>query len=134
MSDGRLTAVVLECSPYSDEDQPMTEFDLALDFLQNYVRASAAAAEQGESIDDRREFQRHCEPLGVEPTPQRMELVRDMAGVVKECLADDIEAYDSGDGEEEAEETQHLIPASSLAAGLERYGWRIAYLNKDVRT
>ena len=108
----------------------MTEFDLALEFLQTYVRASAAAAEVGESIDDQQEFERHCSPLGVEATAQRMELVRDMAGVVKECLVDenDIE-LDANDADEE---TQHLIPASCLAAGLERYGWRVEYLNKDV--
>ncbi|MBA3312444.1 MAG: hypothetical protein M3552_03840 [Planctomycetota bacterium] len=100
----------------------MTEFDLALDFLQNYVRASAEAAEQGEAIDDQREFHRHCDPLGVEVTPQRVELVRDMAGVVKECLV----------VEEAEDESRHVIPASSLAEGLERYGWRIAYLNQDV--
>ena len=108
----------------------MTEFDLALDFLQNYVKASAAAAEHGESIDDQREFQRHCHPLGIEATPQRMELVRDMAGVVKECLIDEVEQIE----DVQDDETQHLIPATSLAAGLERYGWRIAYLNKDVRS
>jgi hypothetical protein len=101
----------------------MTEFDLALDFLQNYVRASAEAAEQGESVDDQAEFRRHCDPLGVEVTPERVELVRDMAGVVKECLVVD-EAND---------ESRHVIPASCLAEGLERYGWRISYLNQDVQ-
>ncbi len=100
----------------------MTEFDLALDFLQNYVRASAEAAEQGHSVDDTEQFHRHCDPLGVAVTPQRVELVRDMAGVVKECLV----------VEEAADESRHVIPASSLAEGLERYGWRISYLNQDV--
>ena len=105
----------------------MTEFELALDFLQAYVRAAVAAAEKGEPIDDAQEFRRYCDGLGVEITPERVELTRDLAGVIKECLARDV-ADETGDGEEDT----HLIAASCLLEGLEAYGWRLEYLEKDV--
>lgn len=109
----------------------MTEFELALDFLQLYVRAAVAAAERGEPVDDAHEFRRYCDGLGVEVTPERIELTHDLAGVVKECLAsDDVDTcdIDGGDGGSET----HLIAAASLLDGLERYGWRLSFLGKDV--
>jgi hypothetical protein len=105
----------------------MTEFELALDFLQAYVQAAVAAAEKGEAIDDAREFRRYCHGLGVEITPERVDLTRDLAGVIKECLARDTHEESEG-----SDEDTHLIAASCLLEGLETYGWRLSYLQKDV--
>ena len=102
----------------------MNEFELALGFLQAYVQAAVAAAERGEPIDDAREFRRYCSEFGVEITPERVELTRDLAGVIKECLA--------SDDTEEGDEDTHLIAAGRLLEGLEIYGWRGEYLEKDV--
>ena len=98
----------------------MTEFDVALDFLQAYVKAATEAAEQGNSIDDGAEFRDFCGDRGIEPTDQRRELIHDLAGVVKECIT-------RGEDSE-----QYLIPASCLADGLEQHGWRRRYLNRDI--
>ena len=105
------------------EGRPVTEFDLALGFLQSYIRAAVSAAEEGESLDDAREFRRHCDDHGVEPTEERRQLVRDLAGVLKECLAED----------ESDDDTARTIAAVCLIEGLERYGWRVAFLSEDVR-
>ena len=107
----------------------MTEFDLALEFLQTFVDASAGAAERGESVDDRQAFRRHCGGLGLKPTPQRMELVRDLAGVIKECLGRVEAAGNHADDDE-----RHFIPAVSLADGLEQHGWRLGFLTQQVAT
>jgi hypothetical protein len=104
----------------------VTEFDLAFSFLQSYIKAAVAAAEVGESVDDAAEFRRHCAESGVEPTEQRVELVRDLAGVLKECLAED-------DSDEEDGETARTIAGVCLLDGLERHGWRLAFLDKDVQ-
>lgn len=101
----------------------MTEFDLALDFLQTYVREAAAAAEEGESLDDGKEFREFCGDLGVPATGQRLELVRDLASVIKEWLMAD---------DSEEDDTTHTIAAVSLLEGLERYGWRMEFLSKDI--
>ncbi|MGC1274730.1 MAG: hypothetical protein WBC44_13570 [Planctomycetaceae bacterium] len=98
----------------------MTEFDMALDFLQTYVKAATEAAEQGESVDDGREFRDFCDDRGIEPSNQRKELIHDLAGVVKECITRG----------EDAE--QYLIPAANLADGLEQHGWRRRFLDRDV--
>ena len=106
----------------------MTEFDLALDFLQAYVRAATPAAGEGVPFDDGREFRGFCGGLGLEPTPERGELARDLAGVINDCLR-----RGEHEPDEDADEPcRRLIPAESLAAGLERLGWRTAYLAKDV--
>ena len=96
----------------------MTEYDLAFAFLQSFVRASVAAAAGGKSVDDVREFRDFCARHGVRPTAERMELACDAAEVVKEWLASAPE--DAGD--------THLIPDEDLHAGLERHGWRTAFL------
>ena len=101
----------------------MTEYDLAFGFLQCFVKAAAAAASKGRSLDDFREYRGFCDQLGVAPTATRMELARDAAEVVKECLA--LVRDEAGD--------TRLIPEEDLVAGLERYGWRVDFLNKDVR-
>lgn len=98
----------------------MTEFDVALDFLQSYVKAATEAAEQGESIDDGREFRDFCDDRGIDPTDQRKELIHDLAGVVKECIT-------RGEDSE-----QYLIPAACLADGLEQHGWRRPFLDRHV--
>lgn len=101
----------------------MTEFDLALDFLQAYVRQAAAAAEGGEPLDDGKEFREFCNDLGVPATGQRLELVRDLASVIKEWLIAD---------ETEEDESTHTIAAVSLLEGLERYGWRMDFLSREI--
>jgi hypothetical protein len=101
----------------------MTEFDLALDFLQTYVRAAASAAEGGEVLDDEREFRRHCRGLGVEPTGERRELARDLAVVIREWVTS------GGPDRQEEGREMHVIPNSAIFAGLERYGWRVGFLN-----
>lgn len=102
----------------------MTEYELAFSFLQTYIRAAVAAAEVGESVDDTAEFRRHCVEHGIEPTEERVELVRDLAGVLKECLA--------ADDSDEDDETARTIAAVCLLQGLERYGWRAAFLSRRV--
>ena len=100
----------------------MTEFDLALDFLQTYVRA----AEDGEVLDDEQEFRRHSRGLGVEPTAERRELAGDLSIVIREWLT-----AGGPDAEEDGRET-HVIPNSEIFAGLERHGWRVGFLNEAV--
>lgn len=109
----------------------MTEFDLALEFLQSYAGTLAAAdpARGGDLPDGGREYRGFCGDLGVDPTPVRGELVRDLAGVINECVLR---------GEHEPDEEvggpgRRLISATSLADGLERHGWRPAFLTKRVR-
>lgn len=106
----------------------MTEFDLALEFLQTYAQAAAPASQQGVPIHNRRDFFEFCDDRGIEPTAERNELVWDLAVVVNECvrLGEDVpdEGCDEANG--------RLIPTESLADGLERHGWRLEFLIKDV--
>lgn len=106
----------------------MTEFDLALEFLQTYVRTATSAAEEGVPLHDRSEFLEFCDDRGIEATAERTELVWDLADVINECLR-------RGEDERD-EEAEHpngrLIPTTCLADGLERRGWRLAFLTKDV--
>ena len=106
----------------------MSEFELALEFLQNYVRAATTAAEAGESFDEGRGFREFCDGLGIEPTAERGQLVRDLAGVINECVRR---------GEDERDEDVQdpggrVIPTACLTDGLERHGWRLAFLTKHV--
>ena len=105
----------------------MTEFDLALDFLQACVRAAGAATESGLPLDDR-DFRRHCNDIGVEVTAQRLELVHDLAEAINEC----IRRGEDQEASEDSEFATRVIPTSCLSDGLERYGWRVAWLTKDV--
>ena len=106
----------------------MTEFDLALGFLQAYVRAATTAADAGEPLDDGRGLRDFCDGLGVEPTAERGELVRDLAGVINEWVRRGEDERD----EEIADPAGRVIPTACLTDGLERHGWRLAFLTKDV--
>jgi hypothetical protein len=106
----------------------MTEFELALEFLQAYVRSATIAAEAGEPFDEGRGFRRFCDDLGVEPTAERGELIRDLAGVINECVRRGEDERD----EEVADPGGRVIPTACLTGGLEQHGWRLAYLTKDL--
>ena len=106
----------------------MTEFDLALEFLQTFARAATAAGEEGESLDGGREFHAFCVGQGVRATAERGELVRDLAGVISECVERGEHEWDA----EVPDPDHRLIPAGRLADGLERQGWRLGFLNQDV--
>jgi hypothetical protein len=106
----------------------MTEFELALGFLQAYVRAATAAADAGEPTGDGRGLREFCDTLGVESTAERGELVRDLAGVINECVRRGEDERD----EDVKEPGGRWIPAACLTDGLERRGWRMAFLTKDV--
>ena len=111
----------------------MTEYDLALDFLQTYVPAATAAAEDGGPpdrgrFDGGREFRRHCDGLGVAATDGRLDLVRDLAGVIRDCVlrGEDVPADAAGPAD------ARFVPGGCLVDGLERHGWRPAFLAETV--
>ena len=106
----------------------MTEFDLALDFLQSYVRTATSAAQEGDPLNNQREFFEFCDGQGIEPTAERTELVGDLADVIHECVRRGEDEQDEEVGHPEG----RRIPTLCLAQGLERYGWRLPFLTKDV--
>ncbi|MBA3313947.1 MAG: hypothetical protein H0T47_11775 [Planctomycetaceae bacterium] len=106
----------------------MTEFELALEFLQTYVQTAASPAQAGEPLRDRNEFFAFCDDRGVEATTERVELVRDLASVINACVR-------RGEHESDAEVEDpdaRLITSDCLTHGLECYGWRMAFLTKRV--
>ena len=104
----------------------MTELELTVDFVRVFADLVVTAVKSGERLDERREFARYCDDLGTEPTPERLDLARDVALVLREHFwrADDGEPVDGDD--------LGSVPLRVLADGLERHGWRRAFLEKEA--
>ena len=104
----------------------MTELELSVEFVRVFADAVVTAVKSGERLDERREFARYCEGFGAEPTPERLDLARDVALVLREHFwaEDDGEPVDSDD--------LGSVPLRVFADGLERHGWRRAFLNRQA--
>jgi hypothetical protein len=106
----------------------MTELELAADFVRVFAEAVVAAVRTGERLDEREELRRYCDGLGIEGTPERLDLARDVALVLREHVwrPDDAEAVDADD--------LSCVPLATLRDGLERHGWRREHLNRRAVT
>jgi hypothetical protein len=105
----------------------MTELELAVDFVRVFAEAVVTAVRMGERLDEREEIRRYCEPLGVEGTPERLDLARDVALVLREHFWRDQEETEPVDADDLG-----CVPLATLADGLERHGWRRPFLERDV--
>ncbi len=104
----------------------MTELELSVDFVRVFADAVVTAVKSGERLDERREFARYCDTRRTEATPERLDLARDIALVLREHL------WHGDDGEPVDSEDLGSVPLRVLADGLERHGWRRAFLENDV--
>lgn len=108
--------------------QQLTEFELATGFMQQFAEAAARVAAAGETLSDVREYLAFCRRVGVRPTPERLELVRDLGAVlVEELVRLDLPAVQSAEAAGCC-----TVAAASLVDGLERHGWRVAFLAQVV--
>ena len=112
----------------------MTEFETAFDFVKEYSSSVAVAVRRNERVDDWTAHREYCDARGLEPTPERLALARDIAIAAREYFAgpsDDggllIEDAGADPGDLD------LVPMLFLSDTLECQGWRIEFLNRDVR-
>ena len=109
----------------------MTEFEAALEFVKDCAVAVASAVRRNERLDDWSAYSRHCEEHGLQPTPERLKLARDIAIAAREYVA----GSESGLLVEEAASDSRDIddmPPLFLAESLECHGWRLDYLDGPV--
>lgn len=111
----------------------MTEFEAAFDFVREYADAVAVAVRRNERTDDRAAYLAFCEERGLEPTPERLELARDIAIAAREYFAGTDESglvvADAGTDPEDLED----VPPLFFLDTLECHGWRAEFLNRGVR-
>lgn len=104
----------------------MTELELTVDFVRVFAQAVVTAVKMGERLDERQEFAAYCNDAGAEATAERLDLARDIALVLREHF------WEGDEGEPVDSEDLGAVPIRVLADGLERYGWRRAFLDKDI--
>jgi len=111
----------------------MTEFEAAFEFVREYADAVAVAVRRNERTDDRAAYLVFCGGHGLEPTPDRLELARDIAIAAREYFAGVDESglvvADAGTDPEELDD----VPPTFFLDTLECHGWRAEFLNRDAR-
>jgi hypothetical protein len=110
----------------------MTEFEAAFEFVRGYAHAVAVAVRRNEWTDDRVAYLGFCEERGLEPTPERLELARDIAITAREyCAGPDeggLVVADAGTDPDDLDD----VPPLFFIDTLECHGWRAEFLHREV--
>lgn len=104
----------------------MTELELSVDFVRIFAEAVVTAVKAGERLDEYQEFSRYCDDMGADATPERLDLARDVALVLREHFWEEPDE----DGRVDSDDLG-AVPLQVLADGLERHGWRRGFLDQE---